>query len=339
VKAFRRTGDRNDQVRADTGRFSDHAAKLLAGTANNFKPGKTIPLGSVQYIQPTSSFPEIRLRYTPAAGTVYGPDANDANIVDDVYDGARGRWKGNSDEDPNVPESTVPGFIYARDYQNRSFGYLDDSCDGIIVVNMIVRGRTLSASARFSSGPPDFAPDAFPVRSLADELEQMLLGPEVAAAVAPDEVFDIVRHALQTVQILNTEAMNRGGMAAHNRGLERAAEPIFQPGSRASNPLVRAFHANVLKDLEGLTVPAGSPARVAAVAALRRIASLLRDFDKDAEWHKAEWMASAPWVEAGERCRPNQKVPQSGPSRLWANASGSERFQLCRPGTHEWLGP
>jgi len=83
-KAFRRTGDRRDRIDADLAIFSDHAIKNLRGTAANFKAGKSIPFGSVRYIKPTENFPEIKIRFTPAAVKVYGVNNGDQNIADDV---------------------------------------------------------------------------------------------------------------------------------------------------------------------------------------------------------------------------------------------------------------
>lgn len=107
-KAFRRTDDPNDKIEADTAAFADHAVKDLRGTAANFKPGKSIPLGSVQYIKPTDAFPEIRLRFTPPAGKVYGPAGGDPNVVDDVYDAAQGNWDGHQDGQDGNPFFTRP---------------------------------------------------------------------------------------------------------------------------------------------------------------------------------------------------------------------------------------
>src|SRR4051794_35722274 len=74
IKAFRRTGDPHDKITATTS-FSDHARYPLEGHCTNFLAEKPLPLGIAQYIKPTKAFPETRLRYTPAAGLVYGASA------------------------------------------------------------------------------------------------------------------------------------------------------------------------------------------------------------------------------------------------------------------------
>lgn len=104
----------------------------------------------------------------------------------------------------------------------------------------------------------------------------MMLGPDVAEAVAPEAAVEIIRHALDTVLHMNTEEMNRRGMPSHDRRLGRAGEPIFQPVTRAQNALVRFFHQEVLKQLEGLKATANSPERAAAVGILRRVLAVVR---------------------------------------------------------------
>src|SRR5947208_3084351 len=81
-------------------------------------------------------FPEIRLRFTPARGYVYGSrlktsrkdDAPDENLRDVVYDGRKGRWPGYVD--PGDETSTTPFAIFANrtDANDNavSLGYLDD---------------------------------------------------------------------------------------------------------------------------------------------------------------------------------------------------------------------
>lgn len=162
LKVVRRTGDANDAVRADSGEFSDHARRALVGECENFLPGKTIGFGHVQYIRPTANHPEIRLRFTPAAGRVYGsnrepfPDEQtpDPNISDVVYDAQRGGWDGYSD-DRREPRITAPWQIYAgRPIGDRhvSAGYLDDGCDGVLRVTLEVGGARCARSAASEPG-------------------------------------------------------------------------------------------------------------------------------------------------------------------------------------------
>jgi hypothetical protein len=282
IKAFRRTGDPHDKITA-TASFWDHARYPLEGHCPNFLAGKTLPLGIAQYIKPNTLFPEIRLRYTPAAGLVYGASARRAtaeNVTEPdpvldgriVYDETRG-WKGYFD--PGEPTDTNPGSIYAgySDKANNqiSWGYLDDECDGIVSAELTRNGKTLRAFARIGAGPPSFAPDGLPIRTVADELEQAMFGPCVdAAAVSDADVEDIVRRAFETVRLLNTAVLNgnpvNGRLATASmmpsqdaNDYHRMFGPIMAP-ALVDNLSVVALHQTVLTALKS-----GTPAWFADV--------------------------------------------------------------------------
>jgi hypothetical protein len=288
IKAFRRTGHPGDKVRAsiDIDFSADdpglHAAQALVGNCPNFKTGKNIPLGTFRYIRPTDAFPDIRCRFTPGQGRVYGCRADDPLIIDDVYAGVtstaappHGNWSypfaGVWDRywigAPNTPPVTAPGDIFQGQPVGNtkvSDGYLDDTCDGIVEVRLTVGATTLSAYARFMSGVPDFAPDSFHVRTIADDLEQMAFGPDVPAPTADEDkqavkrdVIDIIRRAYETVRLMNTLVMagaqNVGGvarnvnnMAGQESGYGRAFEPIYPPGI-AGYDSVLGRHLNALQ--------------------------------------------------------------------------------------------
>jgi hypothetical protein len=272
IKAYRRTGDQNDRIEALSGTFSDHAARALDGHCNNFLEGKSIRLGSVQYPRPSAEFPEIRLRFTPAGGKVYGPPpepgTTDPNIADAVYDPEKGKWKGYQDpvdatKDPiGVRKATNPSLIYAGKAVGAgsiSYGYLDDECDGIVEVELEVDGAKLTAYARVAAGPPTFAPDSMPVRTVGDELEQAMFGPDLDGPATEQEIADVrdvVRRALETVRLMNTMQMNkpsqqRGvGMARMDfLDVNRALEPIVDPAV-ADSLAIRSRHERVLLALE-----------------------------------------------------------------------------------------
>ena len=256
VKAFRRTGDANDKIEAVTPAFNDHAPKALLGQCPNFKGGKSIPFGSVRYIKPSKAFPQIRLRFTPASGKVYGPNTGDPNIADDVYDAKKGKWLGFVD--PSDQFSTAPSQIFANDRtpRARSLGYLDDECDGIVDVQLKIGQKTLVAFARIVAGPPQFAPDGLPIRTVLDDLEQAALGPNVNGLVPLSEAESIVRRAMETVRLMNTAAMNSpdfNSMANQDTGSGRAAEPIFDPNV-ADGLAIRARHESVLLSLSSNTL-------------------------------------------------------------------------------------
>src|SRR4029077_21055486 len=152
-----------------------------------------------------------------------------------------------------------------------SRGYLDDECDGTVSVKL---GK-LTAFARIAAGPPSFAPDSMPVRTVGDEIEQALGGPTLDTPATDedlDEVRDVVRRALETVRLMNTTQMNAYskqpgvGMARMDTAdVNRAPEPIFDP-TLADSLAVQARHERVLLALESET--------------LAWFASVLRDYDR-----------------------------------------------------------
>lgn len=284
LKVFRRTGKEDDRIYADTGSFSDNDIHPLEGECRNFLPGAKLPLGFVRYIKPTRDFPEIRLRFTPAKGKVYGSSTkrkeldlsgNEVEKYDPVisadrvvYDAGRGTWRGYVD--PGSPRDTNPGQIYAgftnakRDQV--SWGYLDDECDGIIKVELQFFEKKLAAFARFGAGPPTFAPDGLPIRTVADELEQALLGPEVSHEEATiDAAEAVLRRAFETVRLLNTAVMNGNTIkgrdavasmmpAQDSNDTSRLFAPIMAP-TTVDNLAIVALHQSIFAALRSGTRP------------------------------------------------------------------------------------
>ncbi len=154
LKVFRQTGDEHDKVLASVEGFNDHDIHELRGGSENFLKAKAIPFGSVRYIKPTKEFQEIRFRFTPATGKVYGasrylnqmdpvtkkpiPDpvfADDPEGKRIVYDDTRGKWRGFF-ADQSSPLITNPSDIYEGFNQQFCRGYLDDVCDGPVSVEL-----------------------------------------------------------------------------------------------------------------------------------------------------------------------------------------------------------
>jgi hypothetical protein len=272
-KVYRRTGRVNDKMGAVVGPFSDHALHPVLADCPNFWPGKQLPLGWVQYINPTDDFPEIRLRFTPAQGYVYGSSATaptekpiNQDYVDILYNSSEGHGTWASYTDKTVPTITIPGAIYAQDDNGISKGYLDDECDGLVYVELKVGGNTLSAYGRVGAGPPAYAPDSFPVRTVADELAQAMFGPEVADGEATLELTEeIVRRAAETVRLLNTRVMNGNTIdgrarvasqmpAQDTNDTGRRYEPIMAPSLVDSLALLN-LHQSVITALRSGTAP------------------------------------------------------------------------------------
>src|ERR1700739_4853165 len=287
-KIYRRTADPEDRIEATTSGFSDHRRHELLGESKHFLPNEKLPLGFVQYVRPSDRYPEIRLRFTPAHGKVYGSvsDTKDPFVVKPLY---VGRWRGYSE--PGNPKNdyegrrlTNPSQIYAGydtpspsdpdDSLHVSYGYVDDECDGLVEVSLTIGQTTFTAHARVAAGPPTFAPDSMPVRTVADELEQALLGPTATASADEVEtVKDIVRRALETVRLMNTAQMNKAAVKTRGVGMarmdsldySRESEPIFDP-EVADSLAIRARHERVLLARESGSLP--------------WFARVLRDYDK-----------------------------------------------------------
>jgi hypothetical protein len=284
LKVFRRTGRAADRIAASE-LVSDHNRHELLGRGTNLRPSRSIPLGSVRYIRPTEAFPEIRLRFTPATGKVFGHTVdNNIQAGRDVYDPTNGTWDNYEEQNnltaeaPRARLPTAPGGIYAVNNAGAALGYLDDSCDGIVTVRLSVNGQTLSAQARIAAGPPDYAPDSIPVRTVSDELEQVQFGPDVTDVTA-NEVLDIMRRAFETVRAMGVE----------NQNLDF---PFWVPNAApAFNAITQqattSTHQNILTILRGLSEPASSPQRAAAHAALTRVAGAVRAWDQSANYTRS----------------------------------------------------
>lgn len=207
------------------------------GTAQPLVPiEQSALLGSVQLTRPTSDFPEFRLRFTPAAGNVYGP-----NNLPTRLDSLKQRlasasppqisiWENfqlppdrlilnpeaawcqfvATEEDPR----TNPGGLFAQeDDTGTSLGFVDDVCDGVICCTL---PGGLQAIAQIVVGPPDYAPDRRPVVSLADGLADRVQRDDVLEPAYVDqldltaaEVDDILERVLETMESINLDFQNQ----------------------------------------------------------------------------------------------------------------------------------
>lgn len=300
-KVARRTGDTKDVVKASTGSFSDHSSHRLEGHCVNFVSEEDfIHFGDVRYIAPTTSFPEIRLRFTPAKGLIYGANKVDAKVPGEekflkgrrVYDAGKGTWYGfevppeidlggggrkkgsrfwNETLPPSLFAIVPPAPPWLNGYVAISRGYLDDACDGIVKVVLTPdAGKPLTAAARVTAGPPMLVPDARFVRSLADDLEQVISGPTVDSE-EPIEVTraraeEILRRAYETARFLNVAFMNgepyqgRSALDFDTMPAEEAFDtsrlmrPVMASGS-VDTLGVMALHQQVFAALRGGAAP------------------------------------------------------------------------------------
>jgi len=243
-KVARRTGNPDDEVSAETSPFSTHQPQPLLGHCQNFVDAdKTIDFGRVQFIKPNPQRPEIRLRFTPAQGKIYGPKLDPQEVEriygkdwrktvwlppaeQAIYDPGKG-WLEFAKDDGGDPErleiiQTLPPSLYAivppgpcwlNDNIAVSRGYFDDTCDGVVQVSLQTGpGNALEAAARICSGPPAVLPDTVFLRTLADDLDQVIHGPWIPTDESEEETreraLDIVRRAFDTVRYLNVAVMN-----------------------------------------------------------------------------------------------------------------------------------
>ena len=294
-KVFRRTGDKNDIVTADTDWFSNHDRQELRGKCAHFIKGKAIDFGYVQFAKPSTTddvCSRLRLRFTPAAGKIYGPVRRRRDVPDDpvyvepIY--KKGTWPGFDNKKPDTkkpgskqswPHETLPPSLYAN--KNRppaapwlnhdravSRGYLDDACDGFICVR--IRGRDeLQAKARICVAPPAFIPDSQFVRTLADDLDQIVNGPnadDLKVENARERALDIVRRAYETVRFMNVALMNGNPVdgrpaeafdtmpAEEAFATQRPVRPVMAPAS-ADTTAVLALHQQVFAALSSGAAP------------------------------------------------------------------------------------
>jgi hypothetical protein len=248
-KVVRRTNNVDDLVLATLDWFSTHESKRLEGYCKNFiAADRFIDFGRVRYIKPNAAYPQIRFRFTPAKGLIYGPDigesAKDADptlyqvpLERQIYNKTKGWYLFNpaapstgpftyppvSTADPSgFYNETMPPSLYAivppaPPWLNNNIaisrGYLDDACDGFVDVGLTLKdGTRLEASARICAGAPVVVPDSLFVRNLADDLEQIIEGPTVTTdepyEVTRAKAEDIIRRAYETVRFLNVAVMN-----------------------------------------------------------------------------------------------------------------------------------
>jgi hypothetical protein len=132
-------------------------------------------------------------------------------------------------EDPQ-PSDSYDGANVGDD---RSWGVVDGTCDGIIEAQLVVDGVRYVATARVLSSCPDFAPDRRPVSSFADDLTDREEPPVPVETIDDayetlDEVADLFERAFETASPINLDANRYRDLIACGREFERRvqARPI-----------------------------------------------------------------------------------------------------------------
>ncbi len=248
-KAQRRTGSAGCAFIASVNIAGTDHAKLPLRAYSPHNPDQEalvsfdqpITLGHAQVMKPTNQTENgvdlsiVRLRFTPARGEVYGPAHAIASASSMLQPGeqfppktVQGRLHEivppkNRILSPHSPWSTYvmdaptqadpqPSDSYdgADIGDGMSWGVVDDTCDGIIQAQLVVRGQRLVAIARVTSGSPDFAPDRRPFFSLADDLADRDLPPlppidDTNIAENEEEVADLFERALETARLVSLD--------------------------------------------------------------------------------------------------------------------------------------
>ncbi len=249
-KAARRSGDPANgfqatlQVAGNNYRRHPLLASSLRqpGTEPLVSEDRPIPLGTFQVIRPTGGHEmgvdlgALRVRFTPAAGNVYGPPAASSAPAPDTGRvhvivkpenrilNPKATWlKYNADYtkfDNPEPSDTFDGAdVDPNNFLNNvAWGVVDDTCDAVIEANLVVAGVRLAASARAFVGPPDFAPDRRPFMSLVDDLADRDLGApspvtSVDVATAELEIADLFQRVSETVSLASLDALRQNAIA------------------------------------------------------------------------------------------------------------------------------
>lgn len=244
-KAARRTGDDSCAYVAQiavTG--NDHDRHQLLASSQGEPPlvfaNSPIPLGQFQAILPKPGMAlgidldQLRVRFTPATGQVYGaPGATsdvdpETNQRHEMVPAAHrilnpaspwvGYNAGGAFNNP-VPADTYDG---ADRGDSRSFGVVDDTCDGLIEAVVTAGGARLRAIARVFCAPPDFAPDRRPFVSLADDLidrDPPSVEPQEDVADALQRLADLFQRAFETASLANVDATRQRSIGT-NQGTQ-----------------------------------------------------------------------------------------------------------------------
>lgn len=247
LKPFHYTLANGDRLAAKVDIPGDVTTKqLLLGIspADNSPPLVTetnpLLLGSIQLTLPNETFPEIRLRFTPATGEVYGPTNLPERLETLRQRVPNSQWRNfqlpaerlilNPEAAwcnfriTNDPRTNPGGLLATEDDTGISLGLVDDVCDGIITCSI----QNLSAVGRIVVGPPDYAPDRRPLTSLADGLSDRVSRTRVSEAdyvedmeLTSTEVKDLLERVLETMEAMNLDFQNNR-VRGENRGIALA---------------------------------------------------------------------------------------------------------------------
>jgi len=227
-----------------------------------------ISLGHFQVIKPVDRYAMnvdlgvLRVRFTPAKGEVYGPPdaiAGPASPLPQGFALAPVTQGGRLHEivpernrilNPHTPwsrhimdqhhDDPQPSDSYdgANVGNSRSWGVVDDTCDGVIEAYVVLNNKRHVASARVLSSCPDFAPDRRPFYSVADDLADRDFPPIDVTANAPDgaayEIVDLFQRAFESASVFNLDALRTRAIAENlAEGLPKQDASLPQMNDRS----------------------------------------------------------------------------------------------------------
>jgi hypothetical protein len=227
----------------------DHAPKpLLAYSPTDpdhvplVRKDAPVPLGSFQVVRPISAsglgvdLSVVRVRFTPAKGEVYGPPSAIAAAASPLPEGENLAWDKvmqgrvheivkpenrilNGDSAWTKYVGMAPGQTDPQPYDSydgakcgdqRSWGVVDDTCDGVIEGHLVVGSTRFSAYARVAACAPDYAPDCRPFVSISDDLADRdlpeLTVDELNRDVTEEEIADLFNRVFETASQINLDA-------------------------------------------------------------------------------------------------------------------------------------
>jgi hypothetical protein len=205
---------------------------------------------------------QLRVRFTPATGQVYGPPGATSDVDPETNRqhemvppanrilNANSPWIGyDAGERFNNPE---PSDTYdgADRGGERSFGVVDDTCDAVIEAVVVAGGVRLRASARVFSAPPDFAPDRRPFVSLADDLidrDPPTVEPQEDVADSLQRLADLFQRVFETVSLANVDAMRQRSIGGGQDGGRASDSP--HTDDRSMTPDDRPYYRTDQADI------------------------------------------------------------------------------------------
>lgn len=253
-------------------------------------PDHPIPLGAVQWLLPRSDrepgfgdldLSTLRLRYTPAAGEVYGPPAAaygpDRLTVSGRFDSLEFSRR----QDGRVhmivkPENRIlagdttfseyrmvtglfedpqpqDGYDGGEEGDSRAWGVVDDTCDVLVSVSLAWRGQRFRTHGRIFVGPPQYAPDRRPFygidADLADRDQPLVAVNAETFDAVKTEVVELFRRIFETASAMNLDAARTEALQDNVGGTGSAPPPLYSGGGQdGQQPLPRVDGASMTRD-------------------------------------------------------------------------------------------